>query len=186
MEETTKDFLEQQEERSLLARTGRTRPLSKPGLPTYKEWTAKNGPVVTKTLPTLPNTAARVRWLKARDDLTSEELSRKTGISTATLYRVFSGGGVRASTLKEIAKSFDVPPDWLIGAAEKQEPAKQSVPTTKGETSPAPKNRTAPKFRFELGANGEYSGAELRELLGCLVESMRYNVQLNIRAEAKP
>lgn len=189
MEEITKDFLEQQKELGLLARTGRTRPLSKPGLPTYKEWAAQNGPVVTKALPTLPSTAARLRWLKARDDLTNVELAHKTGISTATLHRVFTGGGVRASTLREIAKSFDVPPDWLTGAAdqppENQEPIKQSVPVTTKETSPAQNNHPGPKFRFELSANGEYSGAELRELLGCLVESMRYNVQLNIRAEAK-
>lgn len=53
----------------MLVRTGRTRPLSKPGIPTQKEWEAQNGPVVTKALPTLPSTAARLRWLKARDDL---------------------------------------------------------------------------------------------------------------------
>lgn len=190
MEEITKDFLEQQEELGLLARTGRTRPLSKPGLPTYKEWAAQNGPVVTKALPTLPTTAARLRWLKARDDLTNAELAQKTSISVSTIQRIFTGGGVRASTLREIAKSFDVPPDWLTGSVDQppknQEPVNQSVPVTKKEILPAQNNHPSPKFHFELSANGEYTGAELRELLGCLVENMRYSIQLNVRAQAKP
>lgn len=106
MEETTKDFFDQQKEKDLLVRTGRTRPLSKPGIPTQKEWEAQNGPVVTKALPTLPSTAARLRWLKARDDLTHEEMARKTGFSTSTIQHVLAGDIVRMTTLRGIAKAL--------------------------------------------------------------------------------
>nr|DAE50945.1 MAG TPA: helix-turn-helix domain protein [Caudoviricetes sp.] len=182
MEETTKDFFDQQKEKDLLVRTGRTRPLSKPGIPTQKEWEAQNGPVVTKALPTLPNTAARLRWLKARDDLTRVEMARKVGFSTATLQHIFAGGTVRMATLRDIANAFDVPPDWFIGGT--AQPEGNDVPAPKNPSTP--EKSAAPKFRFELAADGEYSGAELRELVGCLVGEMRYSVTMTVHAEANP
>ena len=182
MEETTKDFFDQQKEKDLLVRTGRTRPLSTPGIPTQKEWEAQNGPVVTKALPTLPSTAARLRWLKARDDLTHEEMARKTGFSTSTIQHVLAGDIVRMTTLRGIAKAFDVPPDWFIGDA--SQPERRDVPAPKNPSTP--EKSAAPKFRFELAADGEYSGAELRELVGCLVGEMRYSVTMTVHAEANP
>lgn len=186
MEETVKDFLEQQEERNLLARTGRTRPLSKPGIPTRREWEAQNGPVITKKLPTLPSTAARLRWLKARDDLTNKELAQKAGVSAATLYRVFAGSRVQESTLQEIADAFDVSLDWIKGSTQT---LAEPVQTAAGQTS-HPKQQNSFKtccntlFRFEMELRGKHSGRRLKELLCGLPDDMEYAVSLEIKAEA--
>lgn len=78
MDEAKADFFEQQVERGLLYRTGKTRPSKRKTYPTRKEWKKMNGAVVTKQLPELPSVRDRLLYITA--GLSQGEIAARMGI----------------------------------------------------------------------------------------------------------
>ena len=101
----------------------------------------------------------RLRALRRQHDLTLEELSAQTGISTSTLSRLESGG--RRPTLElllPLARIYGVTLDELVGAPPTGDPRVHLRPVTRGGMTLLPLTRRAggiQAFKIIMTARGE-------------------------------
>lgn len=101
----------------------------------------------------------RLRALRKRHDVTLDELSAQTGISTSTLSRLESGG--RRPTLElllPLARVYGVTLDELVGAPPTGDPRVHLRPVTRGGMTMLPLTRRAggiQAFKIIMTVRGE-------------------------------
>lgn len=174
MNNVTLDFYQQQAQRGLQSRTGRSRPVSrKSWAPTRKEWEKMNGPCIVTGLPQYSSLRGRLLYLMGSS--TWEEFATKCGISRATFYRAMSGKGeLRDDTYRKIALACGVEKAWLKGAEKKCiEPAQitstlqdgtlnkteeRAAPTEMAPGTISPSRRETCQTRRESPISGENQG----------------------------
>lgn len=167
------DFCNDIKQKNLIARSGRSRYLSKPRELTQKKMVAMNGPV--KTWPNLPGFWDRCEFLRVSEGLSVKEFSAKAGVSPAAFYRWKKKAIPYKSTLRRISEEFKCPIAWLAGQYFQAEP--EDKDQEQEDVKPSPVNE--PEFLgFELRLCGNYTGAEIKGIIGSLSDDKEYRAQV--------
>lgn len=182
MDEAKADFFEQQAERGLLYRTGKTRLSKRKTYPTRKEWEKMNGAVETKQLPELPSVRDRLLYITA--GLSQSEIAARIGITaSAVSQQTRHANKMRRSTLEKYADAFGCPVEWLCGSGEEAAPDRGAEDKAADAVTPTVQSHksAAKKASFRLDVDGVFDGRDLPALLSALPG--RYKVRLSIENE---
>lgn len=182
MDEAKADFFEQQVERGLLYRTGKTRPSKRKTYPTRKEWKKMNGAVATKQLPELPSVRDRLLYITA--GLSQGEIAARMGIGQSTAsYQIRHANKMRQRTLEKYADAFGCPVEWLCGSGEEAVPDRGAEDKAADAATPTVQSHksAAKQAMFRLDVDGVFDGRDLPALLSALPG--RYKVRLSVENE---
>lgn len=165
IDEVKETYLEESQEKQIIARTGRSRASS--GMVfDVKAAEKKNGPVVVKQLPDLPTVRDRIKYIT--QGMTLAEIGRRVGCSDKTAWNHLHGKGeMRISTLKNFADAFDVPLEWL--ALETQNTEAKAKPE-------APEQKQ--NARATIRMHGTFRGEDLPALLPCLPGEYQVSIEV--------
>jgi transcriptional regulator with XRE-family HTH domain len=71
---------------------------------------------------------SRLKTLREQQNLTQEELSKKSGVSTRTIQRIETGKEPKGYTLRVLAKALEIEENELLHKKQEQEQTKISTP----------------------------------------------------------
>lgn len=184
MNEETNDFYEHQAERTLLSRTGRTRPMGHKDFLGRKEWEKMNGPVIVKSaFPQLPTLRDRLLYLQGT--MTQKEFAQKCKIGYSTFAAWLGKKNTpRRESAKEICDACGCTIEWLLGTqtqdADRAEPQDEPRDApVRQETLQAGEAATVRGMTLTL--RGEYHGADVMRYLSGLCDNTAYAVQIDVR-----
>lgn len=175
MDEAKADYFEQQAERELLYRTGRTRTSKRKTYPTRKEWEKMNGAVETKQLPELPSVRDRLYYITA--GLSQREIAARIGVTESAVSRqIKCAQRLQRSTLAKYANAFGYPVEWLCGRGRET-----TFENDAGAKTDDKREHIIEQVKFRLDVDGVFDGCDLPALLSALPG--RYKVRLLVENE---
>lgn len=135
-----------------------------------------DGPV--KVWPTLPSVWDRCEFLRISEGLTIREFAAKIGVDPSTLYLWKRKREPRPSTFLKICETFKCPMEWLTGKyVHSEEPAEEKLPTQENQEPEVDNEETK---GFELKICGTYTGAELKAIVGSLLDAEHFEAKVVI------
>lgn len=165
MTEEAMEFQSELKEKSLIAKTGKTRGMKQSWYPSKERIKEMSGEC--KIWPNFPSLRYRILWLAG--EMKQVDFAKKVGISEMTASRLYNGKPVGKDTIKAVAIAFNAPIDWLTGS-EKEEKEENS-----GEKEM--------QLGVHLSVNGEMNGAKIKQILCALIDTDVYNVNICIKGD---
>ena len=189
MEPEKLDFYEHLDERSLLARTGRSRASSAKKDISRTEWEKMNGEVITvkAPLPNLPTLSERIKYLMG--GMGQREFAKKIFYSQHSVSYWTRGKSVPSDdALRNIARFCEVPLEWLKGneqpkttqAAQSHAEADESIVNEKPDKPIEPEKPEKKPVAFAMTCAGKMCGAELKGYFAGLRDDADYDVMLTV------